>query len=191
MTRLISFLAHAVYMGTPLLFGTVGEIQNEKAGHLNLGVEGTMAMGACAGFMVAYKTGSLWLSILAAFLMGALVSLIYAFLTITMMANQNVTGLTLTIFGTGLSNFIGEQMISASPTGNLKLPDGVMSSLKNIDIPLLSKIPVLGEVLFSQNIFTYLSIVIAVIMFIYLKRLRWVLTLELSVRILLLRTLWE
>ena len=83
MTRLISFLAHAVYMGTPLLFGTVGEIQNEKAGHLNLGVEGTMAMGACAGFMVAYKTGSLWLSILAAFLMGALVSLIYAFLTIT------------------------------------------------------------------------------------------------------------
>lgn len=86
MTRLISFLAHAVYMGTPLLFGTVGEIQNEKAGHLNLGVEGTMAMGACAGFMVAYKTGSLWLSILAAFLMGALVSLIYAFLTITMMA---------------------------------------------------------------------------------------------------------
>ena len=170
MTRLISFLAHAVYMGTPLLFGTVGEIQNEKAGHLNLGVEGTMAMGACAGFMVAYKTGSLWLSILAAFLMGALVSLIYAFLTITMMANQNVTGLTLTIFGTGLSNFIGEQMISASPTGNLKLPDGVMSSLKNIDIPLLSKIPVLGEVLFSQNIFTYLSIVIAVIMFIYLKK---------------------
>ena len=163
MTRLISFLAHAVYMGTPLLFGTVGEIQNEKAGHLNLGVEGTMAMGACAGFMVAYKTGSLWLSILAAFLMGALVSLIYAFLTITMMANQNVTGLTLTIFGTGLSNFIGEQMISASPTGNLKLPDGVMSSLKNIDIPLLSKIPVLGEVLFSQNIF-------AVIMFIYLKK---------------------
>mgnify|MGYP003251632963 FL=1 len=112
MTRLISFLAHAVYMGTPLLFGTVGEIQNEKAGHLNLGVEGTMAMGACAGFMVAYKTGSLWLSILAAFLMGALVSLIYAFLTITMMANQNVTGLTLTIFGTGLSNFIGEQMLS-------------------------------------------------------------------------------
>ena len=87
-----------------------------------------------------------------------------------MMANQNVTGLTLTIFGTGLSNFIGEQMISASPTGNLKLPDGVMSSLKNIDIPLLSKIPVLGKVLFSQNIFTYLSIVIAVIMFIYLKK---------------------
>lgn len=182
MTRLISFLAHAVYMGTPLLFGTVGEIQNEKAGHLNLGVEGTMAMGACAGFMVAYKTGSLWLSILAAFLMGALVSLIYAFLTITMMANQNVTGLTLTIFGTGLSNFIGEQMISASPTGNLKLPDGVMSSLKNIDIPLLSKIPVLGEVLFSQNIFTYLSIVIAVIMFIYLKKTKVVLTLELSVK---------
>ena len=80
MTRLISFLAHAVYMGTPLLFGTVGEIQNEKAGHLNLGVEGTMAMGACAGFMVAYKTGSLWLSYLRHFLWVRLFPLSMLFL---------------------------------------------------------------------------------------------------------------
>ena len=170
MERLIAFLAHAVYMGTPLLFGTVGEIQNEKSGHLNLGVEGIMAMGACAGFMTAYKTGSLVLALIMAFIVGMAVSLIYAFLTITMMANQNVTGLTLTIFGTGLSNFIGEQMITASETGNLKLPENVSAALKNIKIPLLGDIPVLGDVLFNQNIFTYLSIVIAIIMFIYLNK---------------------
>ncbi len=170
MDKLVAFLAHAVYMGTPLLFGTLGEIQNEKSGHLNLGVEGIMAMGACAGFMTAYKTGSLFLAILAAFGMGMLASLIYAFLTITMMANQNVTGLTMTIFGVGLSNFIGEQMIRASAEGKLKLSDGVMAALKNIEIPLLHKIPVLGEVLFSQNIFTYLSIIIAIVMYIYLYK---------------------
>ena len=170
MERLIAFLAHAVYMGTPLLFGTVGEIQNEKSGHLNLGVEGIMAMGACAGFMTAYKTGSLVLALIMAFIVGMAVSLIYAFLTITMMANQNVTGLTLTIFGTGLSNFIGEQMITASETGNLKLPENVSAALKNIKIPLLGDIPVLGGVLFNQNIFTYISIVIAIIMFIYLNK---------------------
>ena len=105
-----------------------------------------------------------------AFIVGMAVSLIYAFLTITMMANQNVTGLTLTIFGTGLSNFIGEQMITASETGNLKLPENVSAALKNIKIPLLGDIPVLGGVLFNQNIFTYISIVIAIIMFIYLNK---------------------
>ena len=80
MTRLISFLAHAVYMGTPLLFGTVGEIQNEKAGHLNLGVEGTMAMGACAGFMVAYKTGTFGFPYLRHFLWVRLFRLSMLFL---------------------------------------------------------------------------------------------------------------
>ncbi len=170
MDKFIAFLAHTVYMGTPLLFGTVGEIQNEKAGHLNLGVEGIMAMGACAGFMTAYKTNSLALAIIAAFAVGMLISLIYAFLTVTLMANQNVTGLTLTIFGTGLSNFIGEQMINASPTGNLKLSDRVYSQLGNIRIPLLADIPVIGKALFEQNIFTYLSIVVAIVMFVYLKK---------------------
>ena len=164
MTRLISFLAHAVYMGTPLLFGTVGEIQNEKAGHLNLGVEGTMAMGACAGFMVAYKTGSLWLSILAAFLMGALVSLIYAFLTITMMANQNVTGLTLTIFGTGVSGLIGGWVSSE------QIPQSVSSAFRPVEIPVLSNIPILGEAVFSQDIYVWLGLVIAVLAYFYLNK---------------------
>ena len=170
MDKLITFLAHAVYMGTPIMFGTLGEILNEKSGHLNLGVEGMMAMGACAGFMVGYKTNNLLLALLAAFGAGVLTSLIYAFLTITMMANQNVTGLTLTTFGLGLSNFIGEFMLFKSPTNNLKLPAGISAQLKDIKIPLLGDIPLIGEILFNQSIFTYLGIVIAVILFIYLNK---------------------
>ena len=170
MDKIVTLLAHAVYMGTPLLFGTLGEILNEKSGHLNLGVEGMMAMGACAGFMVGYTTNNLVLALLAAFGAGVLTALIYAFLTVTLMANQNVTGLTLTIFGLGLSNFIGEFMLTHSPTNNLKLPEEITAQLKNIKIPLLGDIPVVGEILFNQSIFTYLGVVIAVILFIYLSK---------------------
>lgn len=170
MDKVIDFLAHAVFMGTPLLFGTLGEILNEKSGHLNLGVEGMMAMGACAGFMVGYSTDSLFLALIAAFIAGVLSSLIYAFLTITMMANQNVTGLTLTIFGLGLSNFIGEYMLGKSANNTLKLPEHIAQQLKNVKIPFLGDIPWVGKVLFNQSIFTYLGVVIAVILFVYLNK---------------------
>ena len=96
MDLFIKFLVAAVGAGTPLLFGTVGEIISEKVGHLNLGVEGMMSIGACAGFMVGYFTDSFLLALVAAFVAAALSALIYAFLTVTLMANQNVTGLTLT-----------------------------------------------------------------------------------------------
>src|SRR5574344_1390935 len=105
MDMVMKFIVAAVFAGTPLLFGTLGEILNEKAGHLNLGVEGMMMMGACAGFMAGYMSDSLLIALLAAFAAGLLGALIYAVLTVTFMADQNVTGLTLTIFGTGISNF--------------------------------------------------------------------------------------
>lgn len=97
-----NFFVAAVLAGTPLLFGILGEIINEKSGHLNLGVEGMMSIGACAGFMMGYKTDNLLLALIAAFAAGMLGALIYAVLTVTFMADQNVTGLTLTIFGIGL-----------------------------------------------------------------------------------------
>ena len=104
----ILFLVKAFSSGTPILYGTLGEIVNEKSGHLNLGVQGMMAVGGCAGFLTGYYSNNLFLALFAAFLGGVLTSLIYAFLTVTLMANQNVTGLTLTIFGVGLANFIGK-----------------------------------------------------------------------------------
>ena len=105
MDLFIKFLVAAIGAGTPLLFGTVGEILNEKVGHLNLGVEGMMAIGACAGFMGGYLSDNFLVALLCAFAAGMLAALIYAVLTITFMANQNVAGLTMTIFGVGISNF--------------------------------------------------------------------------------------
>ena len=169
MNMFIKFLIAAVFAGTPLLFGTLGEIMNEKAGHLNLGVEGMMAMGACAGFMAGYLSDSLLIALLAAFGAGMLGALIYAVLTITFMADQNVTGLTLTIFGVGLSNFAGEFMLISSPSSSLKLPEQITAQISNVNIPGLSDIPLLGPLLFQYNIFVYLGLVLALICGLYLK----------------------
>lgn len=157
-----SFIYAAVLAGTPLLFGTLGEIITEKAGNLNLGVEGMMYMGAIMGFYAGYVTGSVALSLIAALAAGALGALIYAFLTVTLKANQNVTGLTLTIFGGGFANFIGENLILNSPTKSAVLSDAMKANLKSINIPLLSDIPYIGRMFFQHNIFVYLGIVLAI-----------------------------
>lgn len=167
---LIKFLVAAVLAGTPLLFGTVGEILSERVGHLNLGVEGMMSLGACAGFMAGYLTDSFTIALMAAFGAGMLGALIYGVLTVTFMANQNVTGLTLTIFGIGFSNFIGVFMVERSAAGTLKLPERITAQVSNIHIAGLSDIPVAGELLFSYNPFVYIGIVTAVLCGIYLYK---------------------
>lgn len=169
MDMVMKFIVAAVLAGTPLLFGTVGEILNEKAGHLNLGVEGMMALGACAGFMAGYYTNNFVIALIVSALAGALGAAVYAVLTITFMANQNVTGLTLTIFGVGFSNFVGEFMLTNSGATSLKLPEDVTAQMRNISTPL-SDIPVVGELLFSYNPFVYIAIILAVVVFIYLNK---------------------
>ena len=166
---LLKFLFASIKAGIPLLYGTTGEIVTEKSGSLNLGVEGMMYMGAFMGFFVAYKTDNLILAIIASFLMGMLGALIYAILTITFMANQNVTGLTLTIFGTGLSNFFGNRMVAASDV-TPKLSDRMIEVLAEKPLPLLGDIPVLGKLLFSHNILVYFSIFVAVVLGFYMKK---------------------
>ncbi len=166
---IINFLFAAIKAGTPLLFGTTGEIMTEKSGNLNLGVEGMMFMGAFMGFFVGYHTGNLPLALLAAFAIGVFAGLIFAFLTVTLMANQNVCGLTLTIFGTGFAKFFGEFMIRDAG-GSPKLSDGFMASIAEKPIPFLGDIPVVGKLLFSHNPLVYLAIVIAIICTIYMIR---------------------
>lgn len=172
MDMFLNIFVAAVLAGTPLLFGTVGEIINEKVGHLNLGVEGMMSIGACAGFMAGYVTDNFIIAIIASFVAAALASLIYAVLTVTFMANQNVTGLTLTIFGIGLSNFIGIYMLGKSETGTLKLPENITAQMRDIHIPMLSDIPVIGKMFFSYNPFVYMGIIIAIAMGFYLYKTR-------------------
>ncbi len=158
---ILKFIVAAVGAGTPLLFGTVGEIMSEKVGHLNLGVEGMMSVGAVAGFAAGYATGNLACAMVFAFLAGMLSALIYAVLTVSFMANQNVIGLTLTIFGIGFANFVGVYMIGRTGTNNWQLPANLIEQMKNVDIPFLSDIPVLGKLLFSYDPFTYVGIAIA------------------------------
>lgn len=164
MDAVISFLHAAIVAGTPLLFATLGEIITERSGNLNLGVEGMMLMGAVMGFMVGLNTGSAALALLTAMIAGASGALIFAFLTITLRANQVVSGLTLTIFGTGFSNFIGQELI-----GQIA-PESLRMFFRPFAIPLLGDIPIIGPVLFRQDVFVYLGYVVSILLGIYLYK---------------------
>jgi ABC-type uncharacterized transport system permease subunit len=166
----LKFIVAAAVAGTPLLYGTVGEILSEKVGHLNLGVEGMMSIGAIAGFMAGYYSDSFVVAIVAAFAAGLLAALVYAVLTVSFMANQNVIGLTLTIFGVGLSNFVGTYCVGLTSEGTLKLPETITDHMRAVSIPGLSDIPVVGPLLFSYNPFVYIGIVIALVCGWYLFR---------------------
>lgn len=162
------FLFYVVVYNIALLYGTVGEIITEKSGSLNLGVEGIMAIGAMGGYLIGCKADSLLVGILAAFICGGLCGLLFAFLTISLQANQNVTGLTLTTFGLGLYFFIGKGLGNKWPA--LRDSLSLSKQVEEIEIPLLSEIPVLGKALFSHNLLVYLGIVIAIVAYIYLNK---------------------
>ncbi|MEP9395747.1 ABC transporter permease [Mesorhizobium sp. KR2-14] len=134
---------------TPLLIASIGELVVERSGVLNLGVEGMMVMGAVTGFGVALTTGSPWLGFLAAIAVGALFSLLFAFLTLTLVTNQVATGLALTLLGLGLSGMLGE--------GFVGIP-GV--KLGTIYIPFLSDLPLVGKLVFGQDPIFYLSLLL-------------------------------
>ncbi len=144
-------LGATMRMATPIIFATLGEIITERAGVLNLGIEGTMLMGAMTGFLVTMSTGSLWFGVLMAAVVGMLLALLMAFLAVYLGLSQHVSGLGITLFGTGLAMFI-YRLHFGSPT----VPPTVQP-FKEVAIPLLSKIPILGEGIFVQYSLTYIS----------------------------------
>ena len=172
MNTFVNFLHAALLAGTPLMFGTLGEIVTEKAGNLNLGVEGMMSIGAIAGFYVGFTTQNIVLAVLGAFLAGLLSALIYAFLTVTLKANQNVTGLTLTIFGVGFANFFGDLLRESAGIDVLKLSDKITNTVQAIHIPVLSDIPYVGKLFFQYNPFVYFGILLCILMGIYILHTR-------------------
>jgi ABC-type uncharacterized transport system permease subunit len=159
-----SFYAAAVVAGTPLLFATLGEILTEKVGNLNLGVEGMMLMGGVMGFMVGFKTGNPIVAMLAAMVSGGCGAAIYAFLTISLRANQVVSGLALTIFGTGFASFIGTSLVGEVA------PNGIKAFFTPTTIPLLGQIPILGPIFFRQDVFVYFGYIMATLIGIYLYK---------------------
>ena len=150
----------AVRTGTPLLLVALGETVCEKSGVLNLGQEGMMLVGAVAGFIVAFLSGSLLLGFVFAIVAGCLMSMLFALLALQMNANQYATGLALTIFGTGLSAFIGTDFVGKPITG-----------LEPLAIPLISDIPIIGS-FFRQDVIVYLSFFMTVLLFWFFKSSR-------------------
>ena len=164
-----SFIHNIVVYNIPLLYGTVGEIVVEKSGSLNLGVEGIMAVGAIFGYICGCYANSLGVGILVAFLMGALCGLLFAGLTVSLQANQNITGLTLTTFGLGVYFFVGNGLKAAGNMPVMSSYTNIQQGFADIAIPGLSQIPILGRGLFSHNLLVYLGVVIALVMWWYLK----------------------
>ena len=161
------FLQTSVQMGTHILFAIVGGIICERVGNMNLGIEGMMLMGAAVGFSTACATENPLLAVLAAGAAGMVGALIYAVITVSFRGNQVVTGLVLTIFGTGVAGFIGK-----SVSGNI-IPQSVSDAFAPYEIPILSDIPIIGKALFDQSIYVQLAIIIAVLAFFYMKKTRW------------------
>lgn len=150
---LVPILSAAVRSGTPILYATLGEILTEKSGVMNLGLEGLMLMGAFTGFSATITTGNPWFGILAAFIIGIIVTSVHAFLCITMGANQVVSGLALTMIGTGASSLLGRGYIGETIHGLARLP-----------VPFLSDIPFLGDILFNHDALVYFSYFLVILL---------------------------
>jgi len=163
----VNILLTIATAATPLLIAAIGELVVERSGVLNLGVEGMMIMGAVAGFGVGYLTGSPWLGLFSAVVVGALFSLLFAVMTLTLATNQVATGLSLTLLGLGLSGMLG--------TGFVGLPG---ERLPYLYIPVLSDLPIVGRLVFGQDAVFYISVALTAAVAWFLFRTRTGLTLR-------------
>jgi general nucleoside transport system permease protein len=163
MEAIIIILQAGIGSGTVLLFATLGEIFAERSGVMNLGVEGMMLLGAMSAYSVALATGNPWLGVLVAMLVAGLLSQIHAFITITLQADQVVSGLALTFVGTGISLVLGEGLSKA----------GTVSLLPSFSIPILAQIPLLGPIFFvNQHILVYIGYLFAPLAWYFINRTR-------------------
>ncbi|MBU1878148.1 MAG: ABC transporter permease [Chloroflexi bacterium] len=145
-TVLIGILASGIRLATPYLYAAIGETFGQRSGVLNLGVEGQMLLGAFAAFYVTYTTGNLWLGLLAAIIAGGAMGLAMAFVSVTLHAEQGISGIGFYLFGLGASDLLFQKLLGSVKT---------VSGFSPIYIPVLSDIPFLGEIFFSQNILVY------------------------------------
>ena len=182
MEKILELIVRAVVQGTPLLYGSTGEILTEKSGNLNLGIPGIMYVGAISGVIggFAYQTSVSevipWLAVvipLVSCLIGSLIaSLIYAFLTITLRANQNVTGLALTTFGVGFGNFFGGSLIKITKSDTPFLALSKISAAYRTKLPFADGLGWFGQIFLSYGFMVYLAVIIALIVSFVLKRTR-------------------
>jgi len=161
MEQLATLVALTLAAGTPLVLAAVGELLTERSGVLNLGVEGMMLVGAVVAFIVAATTNAPWLGVGAGMVAAAALALVFAVLTLTLMANQVAAGLALSLFGVGLSAFVGLNYVSV-----------VVEGIKPLAIPGVSDLPFFGKLLFGHSPFVYLSLVLVALVQGFLFRTR-------------------
>lgn len=164
---IISMLSAMMRIATPILLAALGELVTERAGILNLGVEGIMLTGAFIGFLVANQSESIPMALLAAMVAGGVMSLIMAFMAATLKVNQVVTGLALNLLASGITFYwyrVVFSTLGATPT---------IEIMKIAKIPLLSKIPVLGEVLFSQQLLTYFAFIMVPVIWLFINKTKY------------------
>lgn len=179
MALLVGWIVQAAVFGCIIMYGAVGETITERAGHLNLGTPGIMAIGGAFGFIGAYKYENsvenpntilmILIPMLCAFVAASVAGLLYSFLTVTLLVNQNVVGLTMTIFGVGCARFFGSRII---PSGAIATKAILTNRLYSAKIPGLSGLGVLGEVLFSYGFMVYLGILLAVLVYFFMTKSR-------------------
>ena len=176
-----AFINRAIMQGTPLLFGATGEIVTEKSGNLNLGIPGIMYMGAISGVIGAFfyenspifiPAAGIFVALISSLLGSLLASLIYCFLTITLRANQNVTGLALTTFGVGFGNFFGGSLIKITKSSVPYIAISETGSAFHWHMPFADKIGWVGKLFFSYGFMVYLAIVLAILASWFLGRTR-------------------
>ena len=145
-TVIIGILASGIRLATPYLYAAIGETFGQRSGVLNLGVEGQMLLGAFAAFYVAFTTGNLWLGVLAAVIVGAVMGLAMAFVSINLQAEQGISGIGFYLFGLGMSDLLFQKLLGTVET---------VKGFPAVSIPLLSGIPIVGEIFFQQNLLVY------------------------------------
>ena len=183
---IVQLIRRAILLGIPLLYGSTGEIITEKSGHLNLGIPGIMYVGAISGvigsFLYEQACGNnvdkmnaflaILIPLVCAVAGSTLVGLLYSFLTVTLKANQNVTGLAITTLGIGLGNFVGGSLIKLVETDMPSLALTKTSNFFTIKIPFASKLGWFGEIFLSHDFLTYFAIIIAIVCAFVLNKTR-------------------
>lgn len=148
LTVLVGILASGIRLATPYLYASLGETFGQRSGVLNLGVEGQMLLGAFAAFYVTFTTGNLFFGVLAALVVGALMGLVMAFVTVNLQAEQGISGIGFYLFGLGMSDLLFQKLLGTVET---------VSGFPALHIPFLSDIPIIGEIFFQQGLLVYIA----------------------------------
>lgn len=160
-TAIIGIITSGIRLATPYLFAALGEMFAQRSGVVNLGVEGIMLMGAFSGYYTVLHTGNPWLGLVVALLVGSLMGLLMAVISVTMQAEQGISGIGLSLFGLGLSSLLMKVLVG-TPTG--------ISGFQKLNFPVLSDMPIIGPLFFDYTILTYLAFLLVPITWYVLER---------------------